>query len=533
MATKRETIDAGNAEDDALDDETTAADGLVGSLLEGFDTAAILTDPDGEVIALNDAAQAVFGLDRFQVIGQSLADVLPANALDLVGTASNTLTETDEVEETVEIAGEEVPLLRSVSVCYDEGDVAGFLEIDRDISERRKQERRKELLETYQRTVLDDLQSNLSRLAAGDLTIETDVPTPPADFEELGTVHREFDSMNEDLTAAVTNIRRVIDRLTADASTLADRSERLSGTTEEVTASVDEIEASTAEMADGSQQLATQSEDARRNVGDLSAAIEEITASLEQIMDQAGDTSDLADDGVEDVSVAVRRIREATQAADSVAAEMDVLDENMTEVANIIDIMATIADQTNLLALNANIEAARAGEAGSGFAVVANEVKSLAEESQTAADDIGGIIETTQTQTGAVVSRIRDANAGVREGADAVEEVVDALDAIQERATQTTEGVEEIADAVGNQAENAESVSGVVEDSSALAQQLSASLQQIATGVDQQADAMDEVAETAISLAGMSDDVHAVVDAFKVDDDENAALEDEMDDILD
>ncbi|WP_380677247.1 methyl-accepting chemotaxis protein [Salinigranum sp. GCM10025319] len=379
-------------------------------------------------------------------------------------------------------------------------------------------------LEAYQRTVVDDLKGKIDRLAEGDLTIEPNVPAPDADFEEIRTVHAEFEGMARGLERACDNIRCVIEDVTGLAGELAETSESLSATSEEVSSSVEEIDASSTEMADGADRLASKAESTSVTVGDLSASIEEITASSQGIRDRAEETADLSEAGVEDVTDALTQIRTATDAASQVAADMDSLESRMDRVTEIVGVINDIADQTNLLALNANIEAARAGDAGDGFAVVAGEVKSLATDSQDSAKDIAAIVEEVQTKTGDVVGSIRAANEEVAEGADAVETTVETLEAIREHATATDSGLGEIADAVETQAHDTEQVSGVVEETTALAEEMSASIQQISAGIDEQTKATDEIATTAVRLSNRSDDLHATVDLFKLTSDERAEL---------
>ena len=516
--------------DTAVDDsdvEHGAAEALLQSVLNGLSFPTLVVSRDGTITHINTPATEFFGVTAAQAAGKTPAMLHDDSAeTPLVESALETQEPIQERETTLTIGGSEIPVSRSISLLYDDdGECVGALEIDRDITERREQQARTERLEAYQQARLDDLNAALTAVAAGDLTIDLTTPEPDADFPEIRASYDSFTEMNDQLNAAVANVRSVVDGLTSDAETLSATSQDLSASTEEVTSTMQQIDASTAEMADGSDSLAQQAQQANSNVDDLSASIEEITASLQQIDSRSDEAAALADDGVEDVEAAVEQIRLAADSAADVVDRLDTLESNMDEVENIIGIIADIADQTNILALNANIEAARAGEAGEGFAVVADEVKTLAEETRDSATDVAQIVESLKESTTGVADGIETANDEVRRGADAVETVGERLETISSYVEETSAGVGEISAAVEGQADNAEQISAAIEDTSALAEETAASNQEIAAGLDEQANAMDSIAYTTEELAQMSEELHGVVDRFKLQAEETAQVD--------
>jgi methyl-accepting chemotaxis protein len=504
------------------------------SVLDGLGTPTLVLDTEGRVRRCNDPALELYGVAESELIERRPRAVLDdgSETSDLALEAIEAGGAIEDREELFVVDGQETHVSRTIRPVYEAGTCVGAVEIDRDIDDRIQRRRRTAALESYQKAVLADLRDRLAALADGDLTIDPSIEAPDDDFPELQAVYEEFQAMNGDLGRVVENFTEIVETLTAQAAEIADSSDTLSASSEEVTASVQQIDASADEMATGAERLASETEAADDTVDDLSASIEEITATAQQINARSDEAAELTDEGVTGIRDALTEIREATDAASSVAADMDELETHMHHVGEIVQMISDIADQTNILALNANIEAARAETDGEGFAVVANEVKTLAEESRGSADDIGEIIDDAQAMTEQLVASIQDANDRVETGADAVDGAADTIETIRDRIDMTNQGVGEIADAVESQARDAEQVSAVFDDTADMAQDVSAAVQQIAAGIDEQARAMDEVAHRAESLSATGDDIHELVDLFKLSADESASV-DEADDIAD
>jgi len=508
---------------------TAETEALLSSVLNGFTDPTIITDTDGQITRLNQQARELYGVSNSEAIGYSPTELTDpeCESSAIVQEGLDSRSHVQEREERLLVDGDETPVERTATLLYDEDNsLTGVMLVERDVSAERRQREKAAYLETYQEDTLDTFQTALERLARGDLTIETTVQAPAEDYEEAHEMYEEFQEMNENLLTAVETIRQVVDTLTEDASELDETSDDLSASSEEVTATIEEIDASSDELVRGSEDLSEETQRASASVDQLSASVEEITASIDEIDSTSAEVAETASVGVDEATESVEQIREATAATSQVAERIDSLEQSMEEVAEIIDIIRNISEQTNMLALNANIEAARAGEAGSGFAVVANEVKSLAEESQQSASDIASIIEDVTNQTDELARSIHEANEEVESGADSVDVLADRLESIDERARETSRSLEEISDAVASQAEHAEEVSGVLDTAAGVSEEMTASIEEISTGLDEQTKAMDTVARRSQRVAAMSDELRDRLELFKVDSEEDADIDD-------
>ncbi|WP_417478202.1 methyl-accepting chemotaxis protein [Maricaulis sp.] len=160
----------------------------------------------------------------------------------------------------------------------------------------------------------------------------------------------------------------------------------------------------------------------------MSAAIEQLDASIQQISEYAGTAADKLRDcvtatgsGLDDVARSATQMREIERAYHSITARVDALEAASGQITQIVDTISKIAGQTNLLALNATIEAARAGEAGRGFSIVADEVKALSGQTETATGDIRDRIENLQHEVSAIITAVNDSMASVQNGIEASE----------------------------------------------------------------------------------------------------------------
>lgn len=253
--------------------------------------------------------------------------------------------------------------------------------------------------------------------------------------------------------------------------------------------SVSTVRFSAEQISSGAQETSASVEELARSANEFAGAVDRLNFNTQQIAELAEKTNEMSRQGSVEIEQTVRIMNEIHNVVTELAAEIKDLGRQSEEIGNIVSIITGIADQTNLLALNAAIEAARAGEQGRGFAVVADEVRELAEQSAQAAGDITKLIKRTMDSVNLSVERT-DLGAGkVKEGMDIVTRTGNMFAEIAEVIKSLTHDIGEIATASEELSAGAEEIGATTEQQSASTEQMAASTVEVvhaAEAVDQQ-----------------------------------------------
>jgi methyl-accepting chemotaxis protein len=323
---------------------------------------------------------------------------------------------------------------------------------------------------------LGDLVRQAEALGAGDLSVRLNVSS----HDEIGQLSRAFNQMSQALSTMVEHIRRASEEVNSRAQALSGLSggayegmEQQSGEITSMAGAVEEFSATSLNIADnmGATQRLAQENAQQTQIG--RSSMEEASSSLEQI---AG-------------------------ALNSTATVINTLGQRSQEIGGIVGVITSIAEQTNLLALNAAIEAARAGEQGRGFAVVADEVRSLASRTRQATDEISSMIHSIQQETGNAISTMEQGNVLMQEGLSRNANVASALARIDEQSRSAGQQFAAITTATQEQ--------------SSTATLLSSNLQSIAMANSEQREVVSNLAITAKELEKLAADLRSEVDRFR------------------
>jgi methyl-accepting chemotaxis protein len=316
-----------------------------------------------------------------------------------------------------------------------------------------------------------------TRLAAGDLTASVTI----RNNDEIGTLMTAMDNM-------VKSLRELIGKIKYAAENMASGSEQLSASAEEISRGMDG-------QASRSSQIATATEEMSQTVIDVARNASDIAQISTQAFDQA-----------KNGEAVVKRSVDEVQAISSTVAEsslvMQRLGDSSKQIGDIVGVINDIADQTNLLALNAAIEAARAGEQGRGFAVVADEVRKLAERTTQATSQINSMISSIQSEVEHAGVSMNNATARVESGVAFSRKAGDSLG--------------DIVGSVNNLQSMVQQIASATEEMSTVSETISSDIQGIAEGSREISAGSGQIAQASSDLARLATELQSVVRQFKV-----------------
>ena len=338
------------------------------------------------------------------------------------------------------------------------------------------------------------------------------------DFRDTGFVverRDEFGEMMQSFVDMRTKISGLLKQTNETAQQLAASSEELTASAHQSAQASDQVAQSVTRAAELSAEAQTHIVEAQDSVGETAHSVGLLNDAADTVAKDSATARSRAVDGGKNVQSAVSDIESVDAIVTSSAETVTRLGERSKEIGTIVETISGIADQTNLLALNAAIEAARAGEHGRGFAVVADEVRKLAEQSQEAAKQITDLVTAIQGETDNAVTSIQRGRDAVKTGTAAVSQLKDTFQQIQDAVEHVASRTENMVSELKGVDTQTGSVKDKTEQVSAGSGKIVDEMQSVSAASEEQSASASEIATASDSLAQLAQKLSESLQEFK------------------
>ncbi|GIN79144.1 Methyl-accepting chemotaxis protein McpB [Bacillus paralicheniformis] len=354
---------------------------------------------------------------------------------------------------------------------------------------------------------IKDIQALFAETEQGDFTVKGTYQSK----DELGLLTSSFNKM-------VGGVRSIIETVGETSHQVASSSQELSASADESTKASEYISTTIQELAVGSDQQVESVENSRTVIMGMTEFAGRISSNAEKAAATADQTAKMSLEGTKAIDKVSTQMKSINETVVSLSEAFKHLTERSNEIGNITEVITSIAEQTNLLALNAAIEAARAGEQGKGFAVVADEVRKLAEQSARSAEQITRLITIIQNDTKQTMNSVISATGEVKEGLVVVHEAGGAFQKIENSITEVVTQINDVTNLVKNLTAGASEIETAISGVKEVAETAAGGTQTVSAATQEQLASMEEIAAASQILAQNAEELQHLIQKFKIKD---------------
>ena len=350
------------------------------------------------------------------------------------------------------------------------------------------------------------LTERMQRITEGDLS-EPALDAKASD--ELGQLTTATNKMSEILNRLLKHIQTV-------SNHVATHSEELMQSATEVKVGTEQIVDTIAEIASGTEIQASNASDVATTMTEFTTQVTDVNMSSKDVNQYSQEVMHLTEEGKGLMAASTQQMKTIDHIVKEAVHKVDNLSKQTQEISKIVAVIHAIADQTNLLALNAAIEAARAGEHGKGFAVVADEVRKLAEQVSVSVDDITSIVQKIQHDSVIVTASLETGYGEVEKGTTQIASTNETFNHIAEAVYAMSTGIVTMSSKLEEVAQNTLNINKSVDEIAAVSEQSAAGIQETSATIEQAASSMDEIKNSSVNLAEMAENLNDQISKFKL-----------------
>lgn len=343
-------------------------------------------------------------------------------------------------------------------------------------------------------------------IAGGDLANE---PLEITARDETGQLTIATNEMNK-------NMQELLNQIQIVSETVSSQSEELTQSSNEVMTGTEQVASTMEEIAAGAESQANNAGDLSEKMGIFTVKIQETSKESTTMHGSSNAVLELTNKGAEMMHSSVEQMTKINKIVNQAIGKVEGLDTHTQQISELVEVIQDIADQTNLLALNAAIEAARAGEHGKGFAVVADEVRKLAEQSSNSVTSITDIVDRIQSESGIVVGSLKDSYQDVIQGTEQITATGATFERIQSAIKLSVEMIEQITKNLAEIAVSNEEMNVSVQEIAAISEESAAGVEETSASTQQTSSAMQQVAASSDDLSKLAEELNDLVRQFKI-----------------